>query len=196
MEHRSRAEELSTEEFTLLQKGDRQAFKRVFNQYVGLVQFIAARFQIHGAEADDVVQETFLKLHQEMHRFENANKIKSWIVAVTRNHIIDIKRKEAMKASHVEELKKQPNLLSQDALREKISRELELSMTRELLQEISATKGGPTFQRFYEQGLSVKDIAALQDEPISTVTSRLSRLRKKFAIMVQNRITNLRNQSL
>ena len=50
----------------------------------------------------------------------------------------------------------------------------------EIVKAIKSEKGGDTFIDFYILGYTAAEIASKNNEAISTVTSRLSRLRTKF----------------
>ena len=41
------------------------------------------------ADSDDILQNTFIKIHNNIHTLEDESKIKPWIYQITRNQIID-----------------------------------------------------------------------------------------------------------
>ena len=41
------------------------------------------------ADTEDILQETFLKIHQNFHTLKNKSRVESWIYQITRNQIID-----------------------------------------------------------------------------------------------------------
>ncbi len=54
----------------------------------GLRSFIMSRVK-NDADADDILQNTYLKIHENIHNIKNKSRIKSWIYQITRNLIID-----------------------------------------------------------------------------------------------------------
>lgn len=53
-----------------------------------LLQFIGRRVQDE-ATAEDVLQEVFLKVHQQVETLKDARKLESWLYQIARNAIID-----------------------------------------------------------------------------------------------------------
>ncbi len=186
---------LSAEDFEKLKRKDPKIYRKVFDQYVGLLQFIAGRFQLSAAEADDIVQESFLKLHRDSHTINSPEAVKSWLVAVARHAILDLKRREKVRTDFAASApaSKQENTLTPDALAKQIGREMDMLVVGELVSEIAANPGDECFALFYRDGLSAREIAEQNQEPISTITTRLSRLRKKYEERIRERITTLRD---
>ena len=56
--------------------------------YKGLRAFILKRVSDE-AEADDILQEVFLRVHQHLDRLEDPNRLLSWIFQITRHVIVD-----------------------------------------------------------------------------------------------------------
>lgn len=187
---------LTSEDLNKIKNGDTKAFQKLFNQYIGLVQFIATRFGIKGAEADDIIQEVFFRVYQEKDKLEKVESIKSWIATVTKNLIIDQKRKEQTITNKAEVLKDHDEHLIQQDLKAQTEREMELLLVQDIVKEITRSTKDPSFEQFYSQGLTIKEIAALQNAPVSTITSKISRLRTKFKEQIKQKIVTLRNNSL
>ncbi|MCJ8324736.1 MAG: sigma-70 family RNA polymerase sigma factor [Rhizobiales bacterium] len=55
-----------------------------FSQQIG--RFIHSRVQ-NSADADDITQNTLLKIHQNIDSLNDKTKLESWIYAIARNHI-------------------------------------------------------------------------------------------------------------
>jgi RNA polymerase sigma-70 factor (ECF subfamily) len=60
----------------------------------------------NAADADDILQEVFIRIYQHLATVRDAGRLQSWIFQITRNAIIDYYRK----ANH------QPELISENAL--------------------------------------------------------------------------------
>lgn len=192
--HGASGPSLSAAEWQRLVAGDRVVFRRVYEAYVGLLRYVAGRLGLRGEEADEVVQESFLRLHQRAGEIKDAAKLKSWLVANVRNQAIDRLRTRKRHATPVgaEELENVGAPLW--AAHVDAHQELELGLVRELLERLAGTPGGETLKLFYVDGLSAKEIATRNGEAISTVTTRLSRLREKFGDELRRHVQALRNQ--
>jgi RNA polymerase sigma-70 factor (ECF subfamily) len=65
---------------------DEKDFSAVFNQYKTLVFSIAYNYCKNVADANDIVQETFMKYLKHGERFESEEHIKAWLIRVTINN--------------------------------------------------------------------------------------------------------------
>jgi len=59
----------------------------------GLRSFIMSRVK-NDADANDILQNTYLKIHENIHSIKDKSRIKSWIYKITRNLIIDYFRNQ------------------------------------------------------------------------------------------------------
>jgi RNA polymerase sigma-70 factor (ECF subfamily) len=74
-------------------RGDRTAYRRLVELYLARVTRFAARILGSSNEAEDVAQETFLRVWTEASRWTPRAKPKTWIYRVARNQCIDRLRK-------------------------------------------------------------------------------------------------------
>ena len=174
-------------------RGDREAFRRIYNAYAGLLRFVIRRHGLSHEEAEEVMQDTFLKLFERASEIHDGARLKSWLVATARHQTIDRLRAKKRHAKGVEPgvLENAHEPLWQSS--ESITRESELLLVGKLVDRIAQCPGGETFRLFYVEGLSAKVIATKNGEAISTVTTRLSRLRERFRDELRLHIEALRS---
>jgi len=65
--------------------GDDEAFEKVIRTYSRKVYVVAYAILQDQAEAEDIVQDTFLKAHQAGHRLREPEKFPAWLLTVARN---------------------------------------------------------------------------------------------------------------
>jgi RNA polymerase sigma-70 factor, ECF subfamily len=153
---------------------------RIHSEFHNLLHnFIASRLR-NKEDADDILQEVFIKIAAKINSLENGEKLKSWIFSITRNTIIDYYRKNSRnKTSDINE-----NIL------EIIPEE----------QEADSTKGLDTcLTGFIEKlpsdyrdiiidselkGIKQKDLAEKYDLAYSSVRSRVQRGRGRLKEML------------
>jgi RNA polymerase sigma-70 factor (ECF subfamily) len=177
-----------------LRRGDRREFRRVYDAYVGLVAHVATRCGMQKEERDEIVQETFLKLYERGGEVREAKALKAWLAVTARNLALDrIRRRARRRTDAVGADLDALAPAGEDAL-DSARRELELELVRELLDKIAAAPGGETLKLFYADGLTAKEIAARNGEAISTVTTRLSRLRQRFQAELAAHVEALRSR--
>jgi len=82
---------------TLVQKaarGDRKAFRALFNRYFQAVYNFALTLACDPAQAEDITQEAFIRAHANIHRLGPPWNFRAWIFRLARNYFIDQIRKE------------------------------------------------------------------------------------------------------
>ncbi|MEW6323464.1 MAG: RNA polymerase sigma factor [Acidobacteriota bacterium] len=72
--------------------GDSQAFRTLVDRHSRYVRRVAFRMVGNAADADDVVQETFLKAYRQLERFEARADFRTWIHRIAVNSAIDFIR--------------------------------------------------------------------------------------------------------
>ncbi len=80
-----------------IKQGDQGAFMIVISRYQKNVFQMAYSFFYNREDAMDIVQDTFLKLHQKIHLFRPAKEFKSWLLQIAKNLCIDHYRKNYKK---------------------------------------------------------------------------------------------------
>lgn len=122
-------------------------------------------------EAEDAVQDTFLKLMEKSHLFESPEHEKAWLIRVTVNGCKSRLRAPWRKRSA-------PLLDTYPAADES---------EREVMEEVLAlpAKDRAAVHLFYYEGYQTAEIARMTREPEGTVRSRLSRARGKLKTLLE-----------
>ena len=79
--------------------GDDEAFETVIRTYSRRVYVVAYAILQDKSEAEDLVQDTFLKAHQQRTRLREPEKFPAWLLTVTRNGARDRLRRRRPQAS-------------------------------------------------------------------------------------------------
>ncbi|PFG05289.1 RNA polymerase sigma factor [Bacillus sp. es.034] len=125
--------------------------------------------------AEDVVQEVFSRLLKEPEKILEVQYIKSWLVSVSKNILIDHYRKK--KPHLLDEVDLMENLLEDHLTPEKITMRKEIFDN--VLSNISKEEKTIFLAKEY-YGYKYEEISSLMGLPISTIKSRLFRVRKKI----------------
>ena len=84
----------------LVAEGDASAMSQLVQRFTPFVRSVVRRTGTNASTADDVVQETMLRLWRHAHRFDPARGSEpTFIAAVARNAAIDAARREACRPS-------------------------------------------------------------------------------------------------
>lgn len=73
--------------------GHSELLSDLFNDYHQQVYRLAYRITLSHKDAEDIVQDVFLKLYYKLHQFEEKSKISTWIYRIALNTSIDSKRR-------------------------------------------------------------------------------------------------------
>lgn len=155
-------------------QGDEAAFQELYDKYHRTVYYVAYKTMHNEADAQDVLQDTFLQIQKSIHTVKKAEFLKMWIIRITINkcNMIYRKRKEVL----FEEDDKNPMLYAKEKDYEYLPEEnLHFQTDQELL--LHFINELPAAQRLmitlmYFQHMSVEEIAHACDIPTGTVKSR------------------------
>ncbi len=146
---------------------DKETFTIAVQQYQNMVFRIAFHYFANRDDAEDVVQEAFLRLFQREHGFDSDEHTKHWLLRVTINLCKDtLKSPWRRRRVRWESIPEQPVWERQEQ--------------QALFQEVMALpeKYRTVLNLYYYEELSTKEIAALLQVKQSVVTTRLSRARE------------------
>src|SRR5262245_42836557 len=71
--------------FAAYREGDAAAFETLFGRWQGPLRRHLSRMLDDPAAADDVVVETFLRLHRHRHRWREGTPLRPWLFTIARN---------------------------------------------------------------------------------------------------------------
>jgi RNA polymerase sigma-70 factor (ECF subfamily) len=158
------------------QRGDPEAFRTLFEKYKDTVYSIALRYSGDPAAAQDIAQDTFLKLFSAVGSFRGDSNFDSWLYRMVVNSCFDQRRKTRRLTPLLDEvlsLLRTPDLsVLEEVLRSEMSAQVR-----------AVIDGLPPDQRMvvvlrYTQGLSYDEIAAILGCAPGTIASRLNRAHK------------------
>ena len=78
---------------SLAVEGDSQAFEYLFRRYSDSIRRLFMSRTGNGDDADDLLQETFVKVYINIHRYSPDYTFGQWIYTIARNTFIDFTRK-------------------------------------------------------------------------------------------------------
>lgn len=170
--------------------GDQQAFAEIVELYKDKIYHLAYRMLNNRHEAEDVVQETFLRVFKSLDRYDPNQKFSTWIYRIATNLCIDRLRKRKPTYSLDADMNDQEGLdgyssiPSDDRTPES---ELMISETKKLIYdaiESLPAKYKSVMILRYLQDLSLQEISDVLDMPVTTIKTRVHRgrefLRKKL----------------
>lgn len=152
--------------------GTDETISRIVKQYSSMLLRIACTRLDSAADAEDAVQEVFLKLLDSRPVFRDAGHEKAWLIRTTLHRASDIRRKAERKNIPLDEL-------IQTAAPKDEGTVL-LAAVRALPEKYSAV-----IHLHYYEGYSIQEIAKLLGLPAGTVGVRLARGRERLRQMLK-----------
>lgn len=87
-----------------IRAGDQKAFQELVNRHSDSLYGLACTLVGNSADAEDLVQETFLGAFRRLGAFEGRSAVKTWLVRILLNHVSKLRRsKRVRRAASLEE---------------------------------------------------------------------------------------------
>lgn len=97
-----------------LKIGDKKAFEEIFRKYKEKIFYFAIRYYNSTEEAENIVQDVFIKLWDERLHVKEELSLNNYIYTIAKNHLFNIHRKrineKAYRSYIIEHLTQNPNL--------------------------------------------------------------------------------------
>jgi RNA polymerase sigma-70 factor (family 1) len=100
-----RKDNITDELLTQLKNGDMLAFDRIYELYCHKLFSFVFKILKNEAEADDIVQEVFVKIWESRDKLEDYKLLNSYIFTIAYNNSIDLIRKRINNTRYLEHLK-------------------------------------------------------------------------------------------
>jgi RNA polymerase sigma-70 factor (ECF subfamily) len=179
VEEDEKIEQETKEIIEKIKSGDQRAFSRLVELYRNQVASLAYRVVGDYDEAADVMQNVFVKINQNIWRYDEKKRFYTWLYRITVNASIDYMRKhhrhqhESME--NVKE-KADSNLETPDVCYQRQRIREFIDEAADLLNE----KQKSAFMLRDLQGCNINDVASIMNMPEATVRWYLHRARTKI----------------
>src|SRR5437764_11855660 len=82
-------------------KGDSRALEQIYERYARGIYSLALRLLSDGPGAEEVVQETFLKLWRQPTSYQSSKgRLLPWLLGVAHHHAVDLLRRRQLERRH------------------------------------------------------------------------------------------------
>lgn len=169
-------------------EGDTQAFALLVDRYKDLVFTLAIRMLKNREEAEEVSQDTFIKVYKSLPKFKGDSKLSTWVYKVAYNTCLD----------RIKKNKNQYNEIPIDSFSENQIKTLDIALSaleekeqqqtiQDCLQQLSS-KDSFLLSLFYFEELSLEEISQIVSMEANTVKVNIHRARKRLAILLKQRL--------
>ena len=148
--------------------GDQLVFEQIVRQHQGMVFSLACHYLRDRSLAEELAQEVFLNLHQNLHTIKSPEHLTFWLRKVTSHRCIDQTRRQKVRPQ-----------VSLEDVAEPVAKSTENDLLlSELLRRVVDTlpeKARMVVILRYQEDLDPSEIASVLDMPLNTVKSHLRR---------------------
>lgn len=158
-------------------------FSCLFERYEAkLLRYVKRMAGVTDTEAEDILQEAFINIWKNLHAFDPAMKLSSWIYRIVHNQAVSCLRK---KSSFGKDRKVEWNdaafgeIPGEQAQDEAEALEADDALTHEILEQMPLPYKEVLVLKFLEN-MSYEEISDVLKIPEGTVATRINRAKKAF----------------
>ena len=160
----------------VIEEDDRWAFEVLVLRYQSSVRSLLRRLTRHDlARADDLAQETFLKVYRSLHQFKGDARFSTWLYRVTYNVFLSDQRRPRIPEEDID-AEEIPEAYEEN------TGDLTLDLAKALLQ--LTVRQQVVFELHYRKGCSHEEVADILDIPLGTVKTDILRGREALKLIL------------
>jgi len=159
------------------QDGDINAYNELVDRYKDRLLNFVFRYFNNREQAEDVVQETLIKLYTHASYYKNIAKFSTWIYTIAKNNALTELRKNKRKRTDslwTNEGKPIDIEMKGDSLEKTVHNEIAVEALNKYLDEIPENFRIAVVLRDFQE-LSYEEISKILEIPIGTIKSRINR---------------------
>ncbi|MBE3117392.1 MAG: sigma-70 family RNA polymerase sigma factor [Candidatus Atribacteria bacterium] len=178
------------------QQGDDEAFTNLVETYQKPVYNLCYRMLGEPEAAEDAAQETFLKVYQNLARYDRERSFATWLLSIAAHHCIDKLRRRRFNSFSIDEDEEgQTDLPDRSAPdpESETSKRQERERLHNCLQSLDPTDRAAVIMRYW-QDCSEVEIAQALKLTVPAVKSRLHRARRALADLWEEEPAHVRTE--
>ena len=172
------------------QSGDQRAYVELVNRYKDRLLNFVFQFLGDSEQAEDVVQDTMLRLYEKKHYYKEVAKFSTWIYTIARNLAnTELRKRKRRKTTYLSQMSKEERQYEIPAVQDDVDQSLHNEVINNRIQ--TAISHLPEHFKMVIilrdiQGLSYDDISNIVEVPLGTVKSRINRARLQLQAELQD----------
>lgn len=164
-------------------KGDNTAFEYLFNRYRDAIHRLFVQRLDGVNDADDLLQETFIKVYINIHRYNPSYTFGQWVYTIARNTFIDFMRRRQDDVS-IDERFSAPEA-NTPTPEERVINLQQRNQIEGYLERLTPRYRQLIQMRFFDE-YSYEEIADKLDRPLGTVKTQIHRAREQMCRLIQS----------
>lgn len=177
------------EELVLMTLDDQRCYAHLIKRYEGkLIAYIRKISAVSYEEAEDLLQDIFIKVYYNLNGFDTSLKFSSWIYRITYNHVISQYRKKKTRKEDVQ-ISLDDDIIHTIASDFKTDAMIDEKMLKEslfnVLNAMDKKYSDVLILKFLEEK-SYKEISDIIQKPMGTIATLINRAKKQFLKELSN----------
>lgn len=145
-----------------------------------LLRYIIRISGVRYEDAEDILQEIFIKVYENLHEFDTDLKFSSWIYRITHNHVISEFRKKKNRVEKIlSDQEGWENFVSDMDIPRQVDNKLSREMINKVLDKMDIKYREVLVLKFLEDR-DYNEISDILKKPMGTVATLISRAKDKF----------------
>ena len=161
--------------------GDDTAFEYLFNRYREAIHRLFVQRLAGASDADDLLQETFIKVYINLHRYSAEYTFGQWVYTIARNTFIDFVRRRQDDLPIDERFAAPAS--NNPTPEERVIRLQQRTQIEHYLERLAPRYRELIVLRFFEE-FSYEEIAARLALPLGTVKTQIHRAREQMCRLI------------
>ncbi|MFZ2189437.1 MAG: RNA polymerase sigma factor [Candidatus Magasanikiibacteriota bacterium] len=145
-----------------------------------LLRYIMRISGVRYEDAEDILQEVFIKVYENLYGFDSDLKFSSWIYRIAHNHVISEFRKKRNRMEIIlSEEEDWHNFVSDLNIAHEVDAKLSQEVINKVLNNLDIKYREVLFLKFLEER-DYKEISDILKKPMGTVATLINRAKEKF----------------
>ena len=179
-----------------VQNGDTLAFGIIVERFSPKLARYAKKFLFDKTDAEDLLQDVFLKSFENIRSFDTQRKFSPWIYRIAHNEFISaLKVRKRISLSFLDPDTIFPSIAAPETADEEALRGETKDMIDKHLSKLDAKYREPLILYFYDE-FAYNEIADILKIPSATVGVRISRAKKMMREMIERETKEQESQKL
>ncbi len=172
----------------LVLSGNTNSFAILVDRYKDMVFTLAVKMLNNKEEAEEIAQDTFIKVFNSLSKFKGESKFSTWVYKVTYNTCLDTlkKKKKINNVAYIEDFSEHQTKVLEGIL-DSIDEKERNQAIQECLEEL-ASEEAFLLTLYYFDDQSVEEISKVINITTDNVKVKLFRTRKKLATILKKKL--------
>lgn len=166
-------------------KEDLTAYKYIIDRYeTKLFRYIQRILYISKEDAEDILQEVFIKAYRNINGYNSKYSFSSWIYRIAHNETVSFLRKKKRVIEGSGDVEVFEKISSGEDIEDDFVSELKRKEVRELLSKLDPKYREVLVLRYFED-MEYNEISDILHTSVGNVSSLINRGKKQFKILVE-----------